>query len=127
MTRKPLAEGLSFYLGSLNIMRFSWFSFSSEKSLAGDLVAQLIADLPPTLMETRRKVISVNKITRLLERTYESVGTYQNQHRLGFIGRAVLANQFKWALKNSGYPEDFVDMATEGLVVHFSRPHNAKK
>jgi hypothetical protein len=102
-------------------------SFKAEKTFARGLVEQLTKELPPTLMEKKRKVLSVNKVTRLLERTYQTVGEYQSKHQTGFVKRALIANTFKWELKNAGYPDDFVDMATEGLVVEISNVKKASK
>jgi hypothetical protein len=98
-----------------------YFNNSAEKSLALSLVQQLKSDIPPTLMQDRRKVLSVNKITRLLERTYQVAADYQKENNIGFIKRAIFANTFKWELKNSGYPDDFIDMATEGLIVQLTK------
>ncbi|WPB56868.1 hypothetical protein [Xylophilus sp. GOD-11R] len=94
-----------------------FFDYSTEKDLASRLSNDLARDLPPAMMGDRRKVISVNKVTRLLEKTYEAAAAYQRENIPGFIRRAVLANNFKWNLKNKNYPDDFVEMATEGLVV----------
>lgn len=93
------------------------FDYSGEKELATRLSEGVVKELPANLMSERRKVLSVNKITRLLENTYAIAVEYQKQHKVGFIGRAVLANGFKWQLKSKNYPDDFVEMATEGLVV----------
>ena len=98
-------------------MILRYFSHVAEKKLAKELVEKLVKELPPELMENRRKVLSVNKITRLLENSYKIAGGYQKENKIGFIKRAILANTFKWELKNKGFPDDFVDMATEGLVV----------
>jgi hypothetical protein len=100
---------------------FGFLSAGREKAFATELAEGLVKELPPGLMDTRRGVLSVNKVTRLLERTYRSAASYQEKHRIGFIKRAVLANSFKWELKNRSYPDDFVDVATEGLVVELSR------
>ena len=94
---------------------------AQEKAFARELVQRLVKELPPHLMESRRQVLSINKITRLLEKTYQSAGAYRREHGIGFIRRAVLANTFKWELKSSGYPDDFIDVATEGLVVEISK------
>ena len=94
---------------------------TAEKALASKLAEQLAKDLPSTQVEKGRKLLSVNKVTRLLERTYQLASDYQREHRIGFIKRALLANSFKWELKTKGYPEDFVDMATEGLIVALSK------
>ena len=103
---------------------FNIFSHAAEKKFAMSLVQQLSKEIPPALMQDRRKVLSVNKITRLLERTYQVAADYQKDHSMGLIKRSILANAFKWELKNSGYPDDFVNMATEGLVVQLTQSKN---
>lgn len=97
------------------------FNHSAEKALAHNLAIGLQKDLPPTLMEKQRKVLSVNKVTQLLEKTYQVAQDYQKNNKIGFVKRAILANSFKWELKSLGYPEDFIDMATEGLVMMLMR------
>jgi hypothetical protein len=97
------------------------FGPSRDSAFAKQLVATLLKDLPPNMMESQRGGASVNKITRQLERTYKAAAEYQREQRIGFIRRAFLANGFRWGLKNSGYPDDFVNVATEGLVVELSR------
>ncbi|HYF19373.1 MAG TPA: hypothetical protein VEA40_16020 [Ramlibacter sp.] len=101
------------------------FGFSRENAFAKELAARLVRELPPTAMADRRKVLSVNKVTRLLERTYSQVAGWQRENRAGFIRRAVLANAFRWELKGSGYPDDFIDVATEGLVVEMTKARSA--
>lgn len=102
------------------------FSSASERDFAKEMIQRLVKEIPPALMESRRKVLSVNKVTRLLERTFQMATEYQLEHKSGFIKRAVLANCFKWELKEAKYPEDFVDLATEGLVVALSKAAKAK-
>ena len=36
---------------------------------------------------------------------------------MGFLRRSLFANAFQWALTEQDYPQDFVVMATEGLLV----------
>lgn len=97
------------------------FTFTKEKNFAFFLVDQLAKDLPPSLLENKRKVLSVNKITRLLENTYDACRDYQKEHNIGFLRRVILLNHFKWEMKNKGYPEDFIETATEGLIVHLTK------
>lgn len=94
-----------------------FLNFSSEKEFAVKLVNYLSKDIPPDLMENKKKSLTVNRITRLLERTYNMALEYRNARNIGFLRRAILANSFKWNLRNKGYGEDFIDMATEGLVL----------
>jgi hypothetical protein len=103
------------------------FSSASEKAFAKEMIARLVKEIPPALMESRRKVLSVNKVTRLLERTFQMAAEYQQEHKSGFVKRAVLANCFKWELKGANYPEDFVNLATEGLIVTLSKASKKAK
>lgn len=100
----------------------SYFGFAAEKAFAKTIAGQLFKELPANLIEKRQKLMSVNKVTRMLERGYRQAAEYRREKRIGFIKRAVLANAYKWELKQHGYPDEFVDMATEGLVVAMSRP-----
>jgi len=108
----------------MNILKM--MSADREKVFAQELVQRLAKELPPSLMDKRRTVLSVNKVTRLLERTYQAAFKYQQEHRLGFFKRASLANSFKWELREAAYPDDFVDLATEGLVVELSKARKAQ-
>lgn len=116
-------SGFFFYWVSL--FMFGIFSFASDKALARSLVAELVHALSPAMISSKRKILSVNKVTRLLEQTFHRATEHQQNARLGFVRRAVLANAFKWELLEAGYPKDFVDMATEGLVVELSRARRA--
>lgn len=102
------------------------FNHDAEKALAKELSAQILKNLSPKLMNERRQVLSANKISRLLEQSFEIAKAYQSTHKLGMIKRAVLANSFRWELKSSGYPEDFINVATEGLVVELGKSPKPK-
>jgi hypothetical protein len=97
------------------------FGFSRDKAFAAQLVTALTKDLPPTAMDLSKGNVSVNKITRQLEKTYLAATAYQKEHKPGFMRRAILANNFRWGLKSAGYTDDFIAIATEGLVVELSK------
>lgn len=90
---------------------------SMDKEFAIKLVRKLAQDVPPITLTAAGKVVSVNRVTRLLERTYSTVQAYQSEHNMGFIRRAIFANTFKWELKAVNYSDQFSKIATEGLVV----------
>lgn len=100
---------------------FSFFSSKRAKSFAEDLAQSLTKDLPPNLILHSAKVVSANRVTTILERSYAKAATYQTEHDIGAIRRAALANAFRWKLKELGYPDGFVGVATEGLLVHLSK------
>lgn len=104
----------------MNLLNF--VTRASEKAFVARQIERLVKDLPPMLIEGGRGKVTVNKITRHLERLYSDAITFKDEMRIGFVGRAVMANAFKWGLKEAGYSGEFADMATEGLVVALSKP-----
>ena len=95
--------------------------FGEERRLAADMADQLAKQLAPVLMEKRRHVLSANRVARLLEQTIATAKERQAKTGMGVMRRAYLAREFKSALEAKGYPEDFVSVAVEGLLVELSR------
>lgn len=95
--------------------------FLAEKILAQKMVDELVKQLPAKTLTQQTKVLSVNRITKILEKVYQTASTKRDGRKLGFVKKAVLANNFKWGLKSSGYSQEFIDMATEGLIVEISK------
>lgn len=91
----------------------------AAREFAGVLAKDLRKDIPRTLIDS--PVISANRVSVVLERTYQKAVDYQKDKRLGFFGRTAFANAFRWALLEAGYPEPFAKVATEGLVYALSR------
>lgn len=102
------------------------FNHDAEKALAKELSTQIIKNLSPKLMKERRQVLSANKISRLLEQSFEIAKAYQTNNKLGMIKRAVLANSFRWELRACGYPDDFINVATEGLIIELGKKSKLK-
>lgn len=86
------------------------------------LLAQDIAKrYPPALDAQPGKRPSVNRLTRIVEDVCTKAVAYQGEHKLGWLGKSKLSNSFRWELTELGYQKDFVDFATEAVVVHVSR------
>jgi hypothetical protein len=102
-------------------------NYGPEKLLAQQLADLIAEKIPPKLMSERRNIISPNKITRVLESAYAIAKEHQDNVGTGFFRRAVIANSFKWALHAKTYSDDFIDVATEGLVVELSRTPKQKR
>ncbi|WP_198970350.1 hypothetical protein [Xylophilus sp. ASV27] len=99
---------------------FQRFYFQREKKVAADLVDHFVKSLPPKIMSERIHTLSANRITRVLEQAFGKLAKDTATGR-GFVGRSVLANNFRWGLKDAGYPKAFIDIAVEGLIVEASR------
>jgi len=100
---------------------FSGFSNKKVTEFAEELAQHITRDLPPNLLLKSRSPISANRITTILERSYAKAAQFQTEHNVGSIRRAVMANAFRWKLTELGYPEEFVGVATEGLLVSLSK------
>lgn len=99
---------------------FSLFNTRPVKDKAHELANDLAKRLPPKSIDSNRQLLSVNKISNVLEKIYANALQYKQASRLGVFKRSVLANAFRWRLQELGYPQAFVDMAVEGLVVEIS-------
>ena len=92
-----------------------------EKILADRMRDLLMRELPPDSLKQTGSFVSVNRVTRALEKTVELAKLHQQQNALGMISRARLANNFKWALTYNNYPEEFVELATESLIMELAK------
>jgi hypothetical protein len=90
---------------------------SFAKSLADDIAKRY----PPQLDQNPAKRPSVNRMTRIIEDVVEKAVAFQAEHRLGWFGKAKLGNAFRWELQALGYKRDFIEVATEAVVVHLSQ------
>lgn len=95
---------------------------SFAKTLAGDIAKRY----PPALDQQTGKRPSVNRLTRIMEDAVQKAVVFHGEHKLGWLGKAALGNAFRWELTELGYQKDFVDFATEAVVVHVSRKATAK-
>jgi hypothetical protein len=98
--------------------------FSGSKRIndfARELTENLSKRYPPALDVNPEKKISANRLTKVLEEALASASQFQRDNRLGIYGKAKLGNEFKWQLKELGYSDQFIEVATEGLMVYITR------
>lgn len=88
---------------------------------AKQLASELASRYPASVEQSPEKRISVNRITRLLEEIFAQAASFKDEHQLGWIKKAKLGNSFRWELKELGYSEQFIEVATEGLIVYVTR------
>jgi hypothetical protein len=99
--------------GSVSSKQVDEFS----KSLAQGLAKRY----PPLLDKDGERKLSQKRLTAILEDTYQKAVEFKRQHRLGVYKKARLGNTFRWELEELGYSKQFIDTATEGLVVYITR------
>ena len=96
-------------------MTFSWFDTGEIDEFARSIAAELVKRVAPASLEARDE-----KAAKRLRSTHQAVFSRAEQfartHKLNIYKRARLGNQFKWALKEAGYPAEFVQAWTYELV-----------
>jgi hypothetical protein len=97
------------------------FRSAEHAAFARTLAADIAKRYAPSLDQQPGKRPSVNRLTRIIEDTCKKAKGYHETHRLGWIGKARFGNAFSWELREMGYQKDFVDFATEAVIVHLSR------
>ena len=102
-------------------MLFGLFSSKHINEFATALANTLAKRYPPALDVNPEKKISQARLTKVLEETLVQAAEFQQEHKLGVFGKAKLGNEFKWQLKELGYTEKFIEVATEGLMVYVTR------
>lgn len=95
--------------------------------MAGSLAQDVARRYPPAIANNPARVVSPQRLSDILEEVFSRATDYGREHKLGWYKRARLGNEFKWELKEMGYDEKFIDMATGRLIVCLSRraPVNA--
>ena len=99
----------------------TWLAGPEVNEFARSLAESIAKRYPPVLDQDPSKRPSVNRMTRIVEDACKQAQEFQATQRLGWLGKARLGNAFRWALADLGYRKDFVDLATEALVVQVSR------
>lgn len=100
---------------------FGSVSSKQVNEFAKALVEELSKRYPPALDQDGQRRLSQKRITTILEEAFGRAADFRKQHKLGVYKKARLGNTFRWELKERGYSEKFVEIATEGLIVYISR------
>jgi len=94
---------------------FDWFDTREGDGLAGEIVAELIKRVPPDTLPARDKKAAI-RLRNTHDAIFARAGKFARTHKLNVYKKARLANQFQWALKEAGYPAEFVESWTYELA-----------
>jgi hypothetical protein len=86
---------------------FSWLSSTRSVKFAEDLATAVMGMVPndKTLSEAKR----LSKSNYAKEKLGKKIHAFKQEEILNFYKTAKLLNTFKWALKDAGYDEAFID------------------
>ncbi|MGP1678107.1 MAG: hypothetical protein ACTS6J_13230 [Burkholderiales bacterium] len=83
------------------------------KSLAQDVAKRY----PPAIANNPAQMVSQKRLSDILEEAFGRAAEFNRENKLGWYRKAKLGNAFRWELKELGYDEEFIDVASEGLIV----------
>jgi hypothetical protein len=94
---------------------FKWLDTKDVDALIARMVGELTKRVPPEKFGSGSRRVEAKK-----DRTHDLVlrqaHDFARQHKLNVYTKARLANGFKWALIDAGYPKDFVERMTIELA-----------
>lgn len=103
-----------------------WFRTSDVDALADTVVAELAQRVP--LNSLRKEGGRADKrFTRMTEVISDQVRAFGRDKRPNIYQRARLGNRVKWALRDAGYPDPFVDAFVTELVTLLTVATKARK
>ena len=80
---------------------------------------------PPTVANDPNRRVSIDRLTAILNSAFEQAAKFGGEQKLGYFKKAKLGNSFRWELKEAGYSTEFVELATEGLIVFITDSKHA--
>ena len=83
---------------------------------AEGLVREFVGRFPPD----KANAAAPAPLARAIDEACTRAQAFQREKRLGVYGKARVGTAFKFALKNAGYPDDFVDAFTRQLLLLMS-------
>jgi hypothetical protein len=103
------------------IMILKFFSTRTVTEFAKSLAQDVAKRYPPAIANNPAQMVSQKRLSGILEEAFTRAAEFNRENKLGWYKKAKLGNEFKWELKEMGYDEKFIDVATEGLIVYVTR------
>jgi hypothetical protein len=96
-------------------MIFGWFDAKAARGFGEELASAFVERVPIDRNLKAHKFESRAKAA--LGELARSVADLRKQHMLNTYQKAALGNAFKWALKDAGYEDEYVDRLTDWLLL----------
>jgi hypothetical protein len=100
---------------------FNLFGGKELEEFAKSLAQEIAKRFPPTLANDPQRMVSPKRLTTIIEEVCEKAAQFKEENKLGTLKKASLGNTFQWELKEMGYNDKFVEVATEALIVYITR------
>jgi hypothetical protein len=109
-----------------NPMLFKWFATAEVNALATSMANDLVKRVPPASLDARGKKAEA-KQAKAHDLVLRQAHDFARRNKLNIYTKARLANGFKWALLEAGYPKAFVDKMTYELATVVAAAESERK
>ncbi len=96
-------------------MIFSWFDATAAREFGASLARSFIASMPAAGAVSDKKFEA--KAKSAVAQFERGIAAFRRDHRLNFYQKAKLGNAFKWALKDAGYDDAYIEKITDLLML----------
>lgn len=103
---------------------WEWFDVKEVDAFADSIVAELRERYPPSGVELPATK-AFDRLRKSFARMFARIDTFARSGSLNLYKKARLGNRVRWALKEAGYPEEFVETFTRELVTHVALARKA--
>jgi len=105
---------------------FQWFDTREIDELAQAIAAELVKRVPPSALDSHTRA-AADRLRNTHDAVFARAGKFARTQTLNIYKKARLGNQFRWALKEAGYPVEFVEAWTYELVTLITLSSSARK
>jgi len=103
-----------------------WFRTQEIEEFGRAIAEELIKRVPPSSLDSLTKR-GAGQLKNSHHAIYGQAEKFALTHRLNVYQKARLGNCFRWALRDAGYPADFVESWTYELVTFITLKSSAPK
>lgn len=99
----------------LPMKAFQWFDTQEIDELVRWMVAELVVRIPPAALASNEKK-AASKLRNTHDAIFARARKLSRTQKLNIYKKARFGNQFRWGLRDAGYPPEFVESWTQDLI-----------
>jgi hypothetical protein len=103
-----------------------WFDTGEVDQLVHAIVTELVKRIPPSALDSHDRKTAV-RLRNTHDAIFARAGKFARERTLNIYKKAHLGNRFRWALKEAGYPPEFIESWTYELVTMIAMNLSARK
>lgn len=99
----------------------NFFKNEADDQFIRSLTEKIERRFPSSVAKKRAKTLNTERIGDIFEQILTEALIYKRNVKPNFFRKARMANLFKWGLLEAGYPPEFADSLTKGMVIYMAK------